>query len=161
MEQQLFTVASSFFSALVAAFLASFLSLRKFKKERLWQEKYEAYKEILTSIHEMRFWASENYASSLCLPTAGMTEETWQLYSLSKKTLLKHIQSGQLLISDPVTEQLQALVSEIWNQEHSFQDTGTDEHNYHEELAKHAEKVGKIIDTYLAAIVQLSKSDLN
>ena len=160
MEEKLFTIASSFLSALVAAFLASFLALRKFKKERLWQEKYEAYKEILNSIHEMRFWASENYASSLCLPTVGKSEETWQTYSLAKKTLLKHIQSGQLLISDAVTEKLQALVSEIWNQEHNFLETGTDEHNYHHELAEHAEKIEKIIDTHLAGIVQLSKDDL-
>jgi hypothetical protein len=36
-----------------------FLAIRKFKTERLWQDKYSVYQELLNSIEAMRFWAEQ------------------------------------------------------------------------------------------------------
>jgi hypothetical protein len=47
----------------LAAFIGSFLALRKYKKEKIWQEKYNAYKEILAAIQNMKHWADETYGS--------------------------------------------------------------------------------------------------
>lgn len=48
----------SFGITLIAAFLGSYLAFRKYKKEKIWQEKYNAYQEILSSI----FNISHQYA---------------------------------------------------------------------------------------------------
>lgn len=63
----------SFIITLLAAFIGSYSAFNKYKKEKLWQEKYNAYQEILGSIYNMKHWASETYASCLCLPTIGNT----------------------------------------------------------------------------------------
>jgi hypothetical protein len=66
-RQSLLSWLSSFAAQLLAAFIGSFLALRKYKKETIWQEKYNAYKEILAAIQNMKHWADETYGSCLCL----------------------------------------------------------------------------------------------
>lgn len=51
----------SFFTALIADFFGSYIAIKKFKKEKIWQEKYQSYQEILSALEAILLWSNETY----------------------------------------------------------------------------------------------------
>jgi ABC-type amino acid transport system permease subunit len=45
----------SFFTTILAAFIGFLIAVKKFKKEWLWQKKYETYQDILSALEVMIF----------------------------------------------------------------------------------------------------------
>lgn len=162
MSQSLFPLLSSIATPTIAAVLGYFFVLWKYKKEKMWQEKYNAYREILDAIHNMKHWADETYSSCLCLPTIGVAgeEEFHRGYAEARRCVSKYIDIGKLVISDEVAEKLSEMNGLLWEESFRFEDTGMDDNNYSDELSRHAENVKKIIDGRLEEIINLSKKDL-
>lgn len=162
MSQSLLSWLTSFAAQLAAAFIGAFWALRKYKKETMWQEKYNAYQEILAAIHNMKHWADETYSSCLCLPTIGEIEgkELHRGYAEARRCISKYIDIGKLVISDKVAEKLNEMNGLLWEEAFRFEDEGMDDNNYSDELSRHAENVKKIIDGHLEEIITLSKKDL-
>jgi ABC-type arginine transport system permease subunit len=48
------TVQVAVFSQIVVALITVRLALGRFRQERWWERKYEAYSEMLTSLHQLR-----------------------------------------------------------------------------------------------------------
>ena len=153
---------TSFFTALLAAFLGAYVALYKFKREKIWEKKYEAYQEILTALNNMLLWANETYSSSLCLPTIAYKkrEEVGEAHSEARQCILKYTTIGELLVSDEVVKILEEINQALWDEDFRFDDTGMDESNYNEELAKHAENVTKTLSDRTKKLVTLAKKDL-
>lgn len=150
---------------LIAAWLGSVIATRKFKKEKLWQEKYNAYQEILTAIDAMNYWAKE-MATPYMAPSIGWFDgkKPYEIFSQARRQISKHICIGQLLISDNVIEKLKKLDSDIWNEEYRAEDDiiWDDDPQKKEELFnEHAKNIYEIIEKYLPDIISLSKEDLN
>jgi hypothetical protein len=147
---------------LFAAFIGSYLALRKFKKEKIWQEKYSAYQEILGAIQNMKHWADETYSSCLCLPTIGGSEgkEFHRGYAEARKCISKYIDIGKLLISDEVANKLDEMNQLLWEEDFRFGDEGMDDSNYHHELSEHAGNILRIINDRLEDIIKFSRKDL-
>lgn len=55
----------------LAAYYGSVLALRKFKQEKTWNERREAYKEVIESLEELIHWSEQIRASHCCEPTIG------------------------------------------------------------------------------------------
>jgi len=162
MSQSLLSWLSSFAVQLLAAFIGSFLALRKYKKETIWQEKYKAYQEILAAIQNMKHWAEETYSSCLCLPTIGGIEvnEFHRGYAEARRCVSKFIDIGKLVISDEVANKLNEMNRLLWEEDFRFGGEGIDDGNYHDELSRHAENIRNIIDGRLEEVIALSKRDL-
>ncbi len=93
----------TFFVTLLAAFWGSQLALRKFKKEKLWQEKYNSYQEVLNALEALILWADETYSSNKLIPTIGTsTLEGIQSFPAARLVLAKTTCIGKLLISTDV-----------------------------------------------------------
>ena len=162
MSQSLVSWATSFATALLAAFIGSYFALRKYKKEKIWQEKYNAYQEILAAIQNMKYWADETYSSCLCLPTIGGHEgkEFHRGYAEARKCIAKYTDIGKLIISDDVAHRLDEMNSLLWAEDFRFEGEGTDDSNYHDELSKHAENIRRILDERMEGILNSAKKDL-
>lgn len=162
MSQSVLSWFSSFATVLLASFIGSSLAWRKYKKEKIWQEKYNAYRELVGAIQNMKHWADETYSSCLCLPTIGGTEgeEFHRGYAEARRCISKYIDIGKLLISDEVGDKLNEMNKLLWEEDFRFGDEGMDDSNYHDELSGHAETIRKIIDDRLEDIITLSKKDL-
>lgn len=162
MSQSIVSWLTSFATALFAAFIGSYLALRKFKKEKIWQEKYNAYHEILSAIQNMKHWATETYSSCLCLPTIANSkgQEFHRGYAEARRCIAKHIDIGKLLISEEVANKLDELNQLLWKEDFRFGDEGIDDSNYHHELSEHAGNLLKIIDDRLEEIIKLAKKEL-
>ncbi len=153
---------TTLFVGLFGAFIGAILALWKSKKEKIWQEKYNAYQEILGSFYDMKHWASETSASCLCLPTIGGVndKESYQKYAEARTCISKYINIGKLIISDEVAKKLDETNQLLWDEDFKFEDQGIDDSNYHQELCGHAERIEKIIDERLNEIIDLAKKDL-
>ncbi len=128
----------TFATTLLAAFIGSYLAFSKYKKEKIWQEKYNSYQEIFNSIFDMKLWASEVYCSCLCLPTiSGRNDkQLYQEYVAARKCISKYISTGKLIISDDVAIKLDELNMKLWEEDFNLENEG-DDNNYLDILSEH------------------------
>jgi hypothetical protein len=154
--------ATTLLVAFFGAFIGAVLALWKSKKEKIWQEKYHAYQEILGSINDMKYWAVETNASCQSLPTVGSVneKELYKGYANARKCISKYINIGKLIISNSVTEKLDELNRLMEEEDFQFEDQGVDDSNYNEVLYEHTVNIQKIIDDRLDTIIHLAKKDL-
>ena len=80
----------------VSAYFASFLALKKSKKEKVWEERREKYKDVIESIEEIIHWAEHVRASHCCEPTIGSQSNVDEFI----RKLAKYSTTGSLIFSD-------------------------------------------------------------
>ncbi|MCO7247212.1 hypothetical protein [Halomonas sp. Mc5H-6] len=157
----------SFCTALLAAFLGSMLAIWKFKKEKVWQEKYQAYQDILSALEAMVLWANETYCRQKMIPTKGtqaIEGGNWPSFSEARRVIAKTTCIGSLLLPEKVIEELVALEGDLWNEnfradEERFYYPNTFEES--EAIAEHAENVEKLVKPRLKAVIGYAKKDLS
>lgn len=165
-ELELPTWFISFFSALPAAFIGSLLANRKFKKEKLWHEKYKMYQDVLAALEALELWADETYCNCKMIPTqgtAGADTSGWPSFSEARRILAKITRVGSLLLKPEVIDELEVLQNELWKENFRAENElyYPDTQQETEVHAKHAENVGKIVKPVLERIIRLAKDDLN
>ncbi|MFT4919815.1 MAG: hypothetical protein ACI8RU_002442 [Zhongshania aliphaticivorans] len=156
----------SFCTALLAAFFGSLLAIKKFKKEKIWSEKYKAYQDVLSALEAMLLWANETYCHQKMIPTKGtqgIEGGNWPSFSEARRVIAKTTRVGSLLLPTEVIDELEALESDLWNENFRTDDERYYYPNTHEEseaIAEHADNVEKLIKPRLKAIIQHAKKDL-
>ena len=100
----------------VAAALGIWVASWKFKRERLWQEKYASYQEILVAIEAMAFWAEQAVHEIAMLPTISgeLAMKAQEDYSNAQRRIAKHATIGRLLLSDTTVATLDSLQKELF-----------------------------------------------
>jgi hypothetical protein len=149
-------------TSVLAAYIGSALTLRRVKREKRWDARHEAYKSMLRSLHDIRFWADETYADANLLPSVGTQkrEELGKRFDNAKHELWAHVHVGQLAVSPHCRESLDALLSSIATEEHRFEHDQRGDEEYPEDLAKHCDNLRNLIDTALPEIVAAAVKDL-
>jgi len=153
---------ASLFSVLLAAFAGSWLALRKTKRERVWEARYEAYRQILSAIHDMRYWAEEAYSANLCLPSVG-SEKLRSLaarFDEAKHELSSFVHVGELLIAERSREALEDLVTAISKEEFEFGDDPVSEADFPNRYTDHCDRIRSIVSERLPGILELAKADI-
>jgi hypothetical protein len=155
----------SFFTTLLAAFFGYLIAVKKFKKERLWQEKYEAYQDILSALEAMTLWANETYCSNKLIPTKGTRlakNDPWLAFSEARRTIAKSACIGRLLLPKPVIDELVALESDLWNENFRAEEEQYHPHTHEESeaIAQHAQNVENIVKPRLGVIIEYARNDL-
>lgn len=155
----------SFSTTLLAAFFGYLIAVKKFKKERLWQEKYEAYQDILSALEAMILWANETYCSNKLIPTKGTrlaNNDPWLAFSEARRTIAKSACIGQLLLPKPVIDELESLESDLWNENFRAEDEQYYPHTHEEAeaIAQHAQNVENIVKKRLEIIIEYARNDL-
>ncbi|MCV6610572.1 MAG: hypothetical protein OIF55_07385 [Amphritea sp.] len=155
----------SFCTTLLAAFFGYLIAVKKFKKEKLWQEKYESYQAVLSALEAMLLWANETYCREKMIPTKGThaaVGDGKQSFSEARRVIAKTTCIGKLLLCQEVIDELDILETELWNE--NFR---ADEQNYYpntfeesEAISEHAKNIEKIVQPRLEKIIELAKKDL-
>ena len=94
-----------------AAFLGAWLASRRFKNERWWEKKSEAYSELVEALHDMRWPSSEHFDAGLErreLPEE-YSQELWEEFRRSRKIVWKITYSSSFLISSEVLKAVQEM----------------------------------------------------
>ena len=149
---------ATFFTGILAAFFGYLIAVRKFKKEKIWQEKYSAYQEILISLETMLLWANEIYAQNSMLPTIGAGDEL--NFSQARRAISKQACIGSLLVSKEVISILNDIERELWDEDFRADDERSGEMDINNYMAQHAENVRKILGPKIDQIIELARQDL-
>jgi hypothetical protein len=147
----------------IAAISGLALATRKFKRERLWQEKYAAYQRILASIEAIRHWGDEVSSEVHMLPTIGSFDgkEPTEFYADAKREVAKQVSIGTILLSKSFVEELSKFQTELFQQIYDAnEEWHEDEQEAHHALGAHASRVRGIADNYLGRLIELSRKDL-
>jgi hypothetical protein len=149
-------------STLGAAYVGLRLALQKSKSAKRWEAKYESYREILSAIHDMYFWASETYSSNCLLPSVGKDKlkELRAGFDNAQHKLWGFVHFGGLLISDSSREALKELLSALSQEEFRFESEAMDDDDLPNEYTNHLERLRSIIDERRSGIERLAKADV-
>ena len=155
----------SFCTTLFAAFFGYLVAVKKFKKEKLWEEKYLSYQNVLSALETMLLWANESYCTHKLIPTKGTQEINngkWLSFAEARRIIAKTSCIGKLLLCQEVVSELEMLESELWEE-----DFRADDENYypntieeHEAIANHAKNIENIVSPRLQRIIVFAKKDL-
>lgn len=147
----------------LAALAGVWLAMRKFKQERIWQEKYSAYQRVLESIEAVRYWGDEKASNVHMLPSIGWFggKDARQFYAEAKREIAKQTSIGTVLLSEAFINRLSALQDEMLIETHRASEEiyGSDEET-ESAFGAHAERIRGIADRYLPQLIQLARVDL-
>ena len=149
---------------IISAIIAYFLAVAKFRKLKLWEEKYKLYQDMLNALETMKLWADETYCDTNMLPTIGTDgAEVLQSYKEARRTLTKISCIGALLISEKVIGSLKEIEGELAGEDFRFDGESSiyDPHEYQHVFGIHAKNIVNIIAPRLDAIITEAKKDLN
>ena len=93
----------------ISALIASTLALRKFKKEKTWDDRRRSYKDIIEAFEELIYWAEEVRSEHFLEPQIGAQAKYYE----SLRTLSKYNATGSFVLSKKFHEELQAAYSKI------------------------------------------------
>jgi hypothetical protein len=147
----------------LAAIAGLWMATRKFKHERLWQEKYAAYQRVLSSIEAIRYWGDEISADVHMLPSIGWFDgkSAHDFYAEAKREVAKQSTIGTVLLAPAFVEKLNALQTELFRKTHeASKDFQPNEQDEEFAYGAHAENVRNLTDEFLPDLIKLARRDL-
>jgi hypothetical protein len=144
---------------LISAYAASSLALKKFKKEKVWDERRAAYKEVIESIEEIIHWSEQVRASHCCEPTIGREGDL----DGSLRNLAKYSATGALIFSDKFHEVLTDANSRIHRIMFQIDDESKPDLDSEREMAEWnfvlANEIRKVLEECLPELIRVAKSE--
>jgi hypothetical protein len=149
----------------IAAVSGSWFAMRKFKRERIWQEKYVAYQRVLESIEAIRYWGDEMSSGVHMLPTIDWFngKDAKDFYAEAKREIAKQTLIGTILLSEEFVAELSALQTDLFRQTYQASEAMHmygDERDAEVAFGDHASKIQSIADKYLPKLIELARRDV-
>lgn len=147
----------------LAALAGSLLATRKFRQERLWQEKYAAYQRVLGSIEAIRYWGDEAAADVHMLPTVGWFDgkDAQEFYAQAKREVTKQASIGTVLLSEEFVAELAVFQTELFGLAHAAsEEHHEDDRDQHFAFGDHASEVRSLADRALPKLIRLARKDV-
>ncbi|WPD22378.1 MAG: hypothetical protein SD837_19590 [Candidatus Electrothrix scaldis] len=103
-----------------AAFLAAWLAAKRFKEDRLWEKKMEAYADLVDALHKMKFPPGEHFDAAIGRRDIDKeySTELWREFSLARRNVLRIAESSSLLLSPELMEVVEEMESRLSNADH-------------------------------------------
>lgn len=145
----------------IAAFLGAYFAGRRYMREKRWEAKYQAYRDIFESIHKLKYWSEQNYLKLHELPTRSSDKfkEMALSYSEAHENLWRYSHVAGITISDKSSKNLAELLVKIDSADFYYYDERNPD-NYEEVFIRYFELITEAIDEHLPKITKLSKRDL-
>lgn len=147
----------------LAALGAVFIAMRKFKKERIWQDKYASYRKVLESIEAIRYWGDECNSDAHMLPRIGHFDgkTSSEYYAEAQREALKKSNIGRLLLSSKFIEKLDDFHKDLGREKFSAsEEHHDDEQEKYFAFCSHAAAVRDIASRYLPQLIEIARKDL-
>ncbi|MBO2641729.1 hypothetical protein [Shewanella algae] len=144
----------------IDAYLGSLLALRKFKREKIWDERRSIYKEVIESFEEIIFWCEYVRASHCGEPVIEGDVD----FDSSLRKIARHSVSGGLFSSSKFQEVLKQAHAELYQvrfqiNEESLPDLDTDR-GRKEWLFILSKEIRSVSKKYLDQLINLAKDEL-
>ena len=144
----------------LAAYLGSLLALKKFKKEKLWDERRLIYKEVIEAFEELQAWSEYMRASHCCEPTIDVNTN----FDESLRIISKCSAIGGLFLSiefQKVLEEANLKLSQTRFQvkEESMPDMDS-ERGRADWTFILAKEISEVVGQYLPRLISLAKLEI-
>lgn len=145
----------------LAAYFGSLFALRKFKREKVWDERRAAYKEVIESLEELIYWSEQTRASHCCEPTIGGEAK----FEESLRKIAKFSATGNLIFSKEFQDTLEDTNNLIFKvrfqiKEESLPDLDT-ERGHAEWLFILANGIRESVEPNLKKLIKIAKNELS
>ena len=156
-------IISAIFIAVIASWFSVFLTLKKFKKERLWERQLEAYILIINSLHTVRVANDEAYDEELARNSfewnngqahqasdeeKAADKKRWIGFREAKSDLVRVLDTGRLILSGEAIKSLSDILK--------YRDPDAD-HKIHVNLY---EEESARIEQAITEIIRIARKDL-
>ena len=152
------------YTTVVAALVGSYLTFLTFKRQRLWHEKYQAYKEIISAVEDVRYWGNEENSSFHFLPSNGYPDGKthYEFLSEALRKLQYYSNAGSIIFSDDFCILIENMLSEINNERFEATESayGSSPEEQEHNFANHAAKVRDIAIKHLPQLIKSAKREL-
>lgn len=136
--------------AVIGAFLAAHLSMRRFRAEKWWERKSHAYSELVEALHHMKWYPSEYIDAAIehrDIPEED-TADYWKKYKEARRSVWKIADSASFLVSPKVNEAIIEM------------ERGIGEARISDSSFEHAEQEYAAIQKCLEKIKELARQEL-
>ena len=115
MENILYQIASGLLISVVTAWITVQLSLRRFRSERLWERKVNAYERIFESLHHLKAYCDGHLKAEECGSQLDIEREQvlYGKFKLALEEINKYRDVGSFLIAESAVERLKHFEKEL------------------------------------------------
>ncbi|QYJ97088.1 hypothetical protein K0J45_16480 [Shewanella alkalitolerans] len=133
-----------------AAFLGAWLASRRFRNERWWEKKSEAYSELVEALHSMRWPSSEHFDAGIEHRELSeeYNQELWEEFKRARKIVWKITDSSSFLISSEVLKVVQEMERGLSNSRNA------------NTWFEHLDEQGAAIDTCIEKVKNIGVKEL-
>ncbi len=115
MENMLYQIASGLLISVVTALVTVQLSLRRFRSERMWERKVQAYERIFESLHHLKAYCDGHLKAEECGSKMDINreQELYGKFRLALEEINKYRDIGSFLIAESAVERLKRFEMEL------------------------------------------------
>lgn len=143
----------------LSAYAASLIALKKFKKEKFWDERRNAYAKVVSSFEELLYWAEQERAAHCCEPHISVASDP----ESALREIRRYSKIGSLHFSEQFYEELKEADIAISRAEFDIDQESigdNDEQSQREWRFIRANKIREIVEGSLPALLRLAKNEL-
>ncbi|MFA5985283.1 MAG: hypothetical protein WC782_14805 [Methylococcaceae bacterium] len=152
-------LASPIVVGFLSAYAASLIALKKFKKEKFWDERRTAYAKVVSAFEELLYWAEQERAAHCCEPYISVASDP----ESALREIRRFSKIGSLQFSEQFYEKLKEADIAISSAEFDINEAGigdNDEQSQHEWRFIRANTIREIVEGCLPELLKLAKNEL-
>lgn len=152
-------LASPLVVGFLSAYGASLIALKKFKKEKFWDERRNAYAKVVGAFEELLYWAEQERAAHCCEPYISVASDP----ASALREIRRYSKIGSLQFSERFYEKLRKADIAISRAEFEIDEESigdNDEQSQHEWRFIRANTIREIVEGSLPVLLRLAKNEL-
>lgn len=134
-----------------AAFLAAWLGTRRFRRERWWERKVEAYTDLINALHSMKWHTSEHFDAEIEYSALSeeYTDELWKRFVNARREVSRIAETASFLVSD----EIQVAVKEMERDLNAAKSAST--------LQEYLDEQWAAVDACIKCVKEIGAKELN
>lgn len=145
---------------LLAAFFSTKFAIRKFKEEKVWDERRGSYKEVIEAFEELLHWAEQTRAIHCCEPIIGRDAN----FDGALRMISKFASTGDLLFSDEFSAIVKETNIQIAQLRFSIDDESQPDMDDERAISEWnfilSNKIRPIVEERLPMLIDVAKSEI-
>ncbi|HIF9125385.1 hypothetical protein I3256_10415 [Photobacterium damselae] len=158
MDIEVFKIVVPLVGSFLGALFGAYLTLSRFKKEKIWDEKRELYSRVIIALEDITYWAEQVRSKHCCEYTSRLDSNIDE----SMRDIQKLTASGRLVMNDTFYSLLVSVNNSLQSENIKTYEAAQEEFDkpQSDHLFRHAIRVRDIAEEHLPKLIKAAKRDL-